>query len=103
VIYVFKCKKCGMGEGVTQDLSKPPVCCKKVGTFVRVRGTEAMTEEDFNLQAKTLVDSLTATNKELIEAMEIITQSAVALNLGGSGYEERKKRIRQWLQIKDAK
>jgi predicted nucleic acid-binding Zn ribbon protein len=45
VFYVFKCKKCGMGEGVTQDLSKPPVCCKKVGTFVRVRGTEAMTEE----------------------------------------------------------
>ena len=62
-----------------------------------------MTESDFNLQAKTLVDSLTATNKELIEAMEIITQSAIALNLGGSGYKERKKRIRQWLQIKDAK
>jgi len=102
VFYVFKCVKCFL-KHESEDFSKPPVCCGKAGTFLKVRGAEAMTESDFNLQAKTLVDSLTATNKELIEAMEIITQSAIALNLGGSGYKERKKRIRQWLQIKDAK
>jgi len=102
VIYVFKCVKCFL-KHESEDFSKPPVCCGKAGTFLKVRGAEAMTESDFNLQAKTLVDYLTATNKELIEAMEIINQSAIALNLGGSGYEERKKRIRQWLQIKEAK
>ena len=102
MFYVFKCVKCFL-KHESEDFSKPPVCCGKAGTFLKVRGAEAMTESDFNLQAKTLVDSLTATNKELIEAMEIITQSAIALNLGGSGYKERKKRIRQWLQIKDAK
>ena len=102
MFYVFKCVKCFL-KHESEDFSKPPVCCGKAGTFLKVRGAEAMTESDFNLQAKTLVDSLTATNKELIEAMEIITQSAIALYLGGSGYKERKKRIRQWLQIKEAK
>lgn len=96
MIYVFKCWRCFL-KHESEDFSKPPVCCGKFGAFLTVRGTENMTESDFNLQAKTLVDSLTATNKELIEAMEIITQSAIALNLGGSTYKERKKNIKQWL------
>jgi len=100
VLYVFKCGKCHLTH-CTDDFLKTPVCCGKAGSFLTTRGTEAMTESDFNLQAKQLVDSLTATNKELIEAMELVNSSAIALNLGGSNYKERKKNMKQWLGMKE--
>lgn len=102
MIYVFKCKKCFI-EHTSADFSKAPECCKKPCLFKGVRGTEAMTEADFNLQAKQLVDTLTSTNKELLEAVELLNSSAIALNLGGSNYKERKKNMKQWLQMKDKK
>jgi len=98
--YVFKCKKCHV-EKEADSFSPAPECCKKSCLFKEVRGGEAMTEQDYNLQAKQLVDSLTLANKELIEAVELLNASAIALNLSGSNYRERKKSIKQWLGMKD--
>jgi len=98
--YLFTCKKC-YAEKEVESFSPAPECCKKSCLFKEVRGAEAMTEQDYNLQAKQLVDSLTSANKELLEAVELLNASAIALNLSGSSYRERKKSIKQWLQIRE--
>jgi hypothetical protein len=100
--YAFKCKKCH-SEHESESFLKVPECCKKSCLFREVRGTEAMTPEDLDQQAKQLVDSLTSTNKELLEAVELVNSAAIALNLGGSDYRARKKSMKQWLQMKETK
>ena len=76
MLYVFKCGKCHLTH-CTDDFLKTPVCCGKAGSFLTTRGTEA------------------------IEAMELVNSSAIALNLGGSNYKERKKNMKQWLGMKE--